>query len=194
MRNSSVCLLVAFAATLFTSAQDDSRVITDNGIKFYYNKQQGITPSYIAYFGKLFSHQDLRTLRGDTLYKKSLNTKVVVYNFWFTRCQPCIAEMPALNKLVDLFPSDSVVFVAISFDDSSTLRKFLEKSTFRFQQVSLPQSLIWTMKKLSYYPITFIINRQQEIHYVLFGRVGGQNPAAELTSLLESKIREALKY
>ena len=101
--------------------------------------------------------------------------------------------MPALNKLYARINSDSVEFIGITFDDTTTIRKFLAKNEFHFNIVSLDQNSIWSMKRMSYYPMTFIINRRQEISYALFGRVGSKNQDEELSGLLESKIRTALK-
>lgn len=193
MRKTFGYILPCFFACLYTYAQDPTRVIVDNGRKFYYNKEQGITSSYTSYFGKSFSQKDFQTFDGKFISGDALKTKTVVYNFWFVHCKPCIAEMPALNKLSSRFGSDSVEFIGITFDDSATIQKFLEKNEFRFNIVSLDQPSIWTMKKMSYYPMTFIINRRQEISYALFGRVGGKTPEVELVSLLESKIRAAMK-
>lgn len=39
------------------------------------------------------------TLNGDTITEKQLIGKVILINFWFEHCDPCIAELPALNEL-----------------------------------------------------------------------------------------------
>ncbi|RZK16686.1 MAG: redoxin domain-containing protein [Pedobacter sp.] len=39
---------------------------------------------------------------GKMFSKTSLNNQVVVINFWFENCPPCIAEMPELNKFISL--------------------------------------------------------------------------------------------
>ena len=39
-------------------------------------------------------------LEGGSLSLSALRGKVVVVNWWATSCGPCIAEMPALSKLV----------------------------------------------------------------------------------------------
>ena len=191
----TILIIAASFFTFISFSQDSKRSIVDYGRKFYYNKEEGITPSYISTFGNSFLQEDLHTVSGKTLFKDSLKKKVVVYNFWFTKCQPCISEMPGLNKLYEKFisKSDSVEFIAITFNDTATIRTFLEKKEFLFNIASLSQPAISKMKKISYYPMTFIINRRQQISYAFFGRVGGKNSDDELSNLLESKLMKALK-
>lgn len=43
------------------------------------------------------------TLDNKKIELSKLKGQVVVLNFWFTRCQPCIEEMPGFNKLVDFY-------------------------------------------------------------------------------------------
>ncbi len=40
---------------------------------------------------------EFQTLEGKTLRSADLKGQVLLLNFWFTRCRPCIAEMPLLN-------------------------------------------------------------------------------------------------
>ena len=46
---------------------------------------------------------DVTTITGERIKLAELKEKIVVVNFWFKACAPCIAEMPALNKLADEF-------------------------------------------------------------------------------------------
>ena len=52
--------------------------------------------------------KDLSSFSGLTVNKKpfsdsDLKNQVVVINFWFEKCPPCIAEMPELNNLVSKY-------------------------------------------------------------------------------------------
>jgi thiol-disulfide isomerase/thioredoxin len=48
-----------------------------------------------------------------------LKGKVVFLNFWATWCPPCLAEMPAVNKLYSKFKDDNdVVFILVDADSN----------------------------------------------------------------------------
>jgi thiol-disulfide isomerase/thioredoxin len=51
--------------------------------------------------------------------------QVVVLNFWATRCGPCVAETPGLDRLRKALAADAVAFVLVSDEDAATIRAFL---------------------------------------------------------------------
>jgi thiol-disulfide isomerase/thioredoxin len=56
---------------------------------------------------------------------KRLNGKVVVLEFWNTRCGPCISAIPHLNALADQFSNRPVVFLAVTDDNADHAKDFL---------------------------------------------------------------------
>ena len=54
------------------------------------------------------------TSEGSILKLDSLKGKVVIINFWATWCPPCVAEMPDLNKLYQLYHKKGLEIVAIA--------------------------------------------------------------------------------
>jgi thiol-disulfide isomerase/thioredoxin len=79
----------------------------------------------------------VKDLQGNTIRLTALKGKVVVVNFWGTGCGPCIGEMPALNKLVQKYRSNSnVVFLAITGDETARLQQFFKKRTFLYTVVN----------------------------------------------------------
>ncbi len=78
----------------------------------------------------------VKTISGEPISLAELSGKVVVINFWFTSCAPCITEMPALNRLVDEFKGKDVVFIALAKDDAQELARFLDKRQFNFNIVA----------------------------------------------------------
>ena len=62
---------------------------------------------------------------------ESLKGKVVVLEFWNTRCAPCIAAIPHLNELATEFEQKPVVFLSVSDDNPSYLKQFLKRKPMK---------------------------------------------------------------
>ncbi len=55
---------------------------------------------------------------GKRIDAANLQGKVVFINFWATWCPPCIAEMPSINKLYDVYRDhEDVVFIIADVDN-----------------------------------------------------------------------------
>ena len=77
----------------------------------------------------------MRTLEGQSFASKDLKGKVVVLNFWFVGCAPCIVEIPGLNRLVKELEGRDIVFLALALDGPKTLRSFLREKAFDYHIV-----------------------------------------------------------
>jgi uncharacterized protein (TIGR03435 family) len=64
---------------------------------------------------------------GAQLNWTALKGNVVVLEFWATWCGPCIAAMPHLNDLADIFKDQPVKFIAITDQDEKVVEPFLRK-------------------------------------------------------------------
>jgi thiol-disulfide isomerase/thioredoxin len=69
-----------------------------------------------------------------TLSRDELAGKVVLIDFWATWCEPCLIELPEIQKLIEAYAKDrkEVLIVALSEDDEPSdlaeLRKLVEKT------------------------------------------------------------------
>ena len=99
---------------------------------------------------------------GNHIKLSELKGKVVVLNFWFTKCHPCVDEMPNLNKLVKQYEDKNVTFLAITFNSKDTVQKFLKSHTFDYTIVPNATDVISTYAAQSF-PTSMVINKKGEI-------------------------------
>lgn len=99
---------------------------------------------------------------------KKLKGKVVVINFWFTTCGPCIKEMPLLNDLVAANKEKPVVFIAPGPDEEAKITKFLKKNPFNYHIVPNSLGYITTMK-IENFPTHLVVDKEGIIRQVFIG-------------------------
>ena len=116
---------------------------------------------------------NLKDLKGKTHILSELKGKVVVLNFWFVECKPCIMEMPELNQLVEEFKEKNIVFLAIALNDKKELKKFLKTTDFNYKVVANGQTSADSYG-VKGFPTNVIIDQNGIIHYVSTG-IGPNN-------------------
>ncbi|MGD2246202.1 MAG: TlpA disulfide reductase family protein [Candidatus Aminicenantes bacterium] len=134
---------------------------------------------------KLAPGFEVKTLEGKTLRLTDLKGKVVVLNFWYIECAPCRVEIPCLNKLVDEFSGQDVVFIGFALDKPEELRSFLKEVAFKYQIVA-EASAICSLFGVSAYPTHVIINKQGQIEFLLLG--GSPNQDDKLRPLIKNLL------
>lgn len=73
---------------------------------------------------------DLRDLEGNPVPATDWAGRVLVLNFWATWCTPCIAEMPALSRLLQQTADLGVQFAFISSETADVVRPFVAKKAW----------------------------------------------------------------
>ncbi len=110
------------------------------------------------------------TVDNEVIEPSKLIGKVVVLNFWFTKCEPCIKEMPYLNKLVTTFSGKDVAFISLAPEDPEKLKAFFTKHPFAFKTIPNSETIRRDVFKLfSIWPYTIIIDKNGKINTMSFG-------------------------
>ena len=103
-------------------------------------KEMGLTsmlPDSADIIGKRAPDFTMTDLNGHEISSETTKGKVVVLNFWFVSCKPCIAEIPELNEVYKTYKNNSdVVFASITFDKKEKVDVFLEKHPLQYPVVS----------------------------------------------------------
>lgn len=68
-------------------------------------------------------------LNGKVWRLADLRGKAVLINFWASWCEPCRAEMPALQALADFYGPEKLVVLAVNFKESNAKMAQYTKST-----------------------------------------------------------------
>jgi len=76
---------------------------------------------------------ELQSLDGKMVKLSDLKGKVVLLNFWSTRCAPCTAELPSLNRLYASLRKNGLEVCAISIDASDKpVRELVQEKNLTF--------------------------------------------------------------
>jgi len=94
---------------------------------------------------------------------KDLKGKIIVLDFWFTKCAPCVASIPALNHLAKQFPE--VVFLSVTFNNANEIDKFLDKMVMYYPVGSDPEQKTIRDFGVEAFPETFLIDENGIIRW-----------------------------
>lgn len=112
-----------------------------------------------AVIGKKVPDFSMTDLDGNIISLKELKGKVVVLNFWFTSCKPCIEEIPELNKVHQQYASDKeVVFASVTFNKAGEVKQFLEKHPIQYPVVADAKN-ICDIFEVRGFPTNIVIDR-----------------------------------
>ena len=112
-----------------------------------------------------------RDIKGNKIKLNELNGKVVVLNFWFIGCPPCMQEIPELNKIVDKYANNpNVVFLAIGLDGRYDIKQFLKTNPYNFDIIDDGRYYA-NLYNVTLYPTTVILDKARKVMFntVSFG-------------------------
>ena len=110
-------------------------------------------------------------LAGNTVSLSDFAGRLVLINFWATWCEPCLREMPSLERMQSRL-GDQITVVAISEDrgGSKTVEPFINKLGLKsFKTYLDPKSDAGRAFKVAGLPTSFLIDREGRV----LGRIEG---------------------
>lgn len=112
-----------------------------------------------------------KDILGNTYTPEDIKGKVVVINFWFMSCAPCIEEMPELNKLVEEYENNNdVLFLALTLDEKgSMLNKFLETNVFNYNIIPDSQDYIMNKLQVNSFPTHIVLDKNSNVVFTFSG-------------------------
>lgn len=162
-------LLMTGRFKLKTEKKDNSEFILSRISDEEYEKklEAALKPKESNFFrtGNKFGHFKTTDINGNKINTKNLAGKIIVLNYWFIKCPPCVREMPELNHLVETYKTDSsVVFIAIALDQKYDLEQFLKTTRFEYTIVHEGR-FIADQNKITSYPTNVVIDQQGKVYF-----------------------------
>ena len=110
----------------------------------------------------LFTGVDLNS--GQAISLQDYRGKVVLLDFWASWCPPCLASLPAYDRMRQKLGTDEFDVISINVDeDTQDALDFLEKRPVSFPVIADPQGEIGIPYKIRTLPRSFILDRQGQI-------------------------------
>jgi thiol-disulfide isomerase/thioredoxin len=201
--------LLAFSCVLSTTifAQlpnldnlNESRPCWEN-MKFYFAKQDPTINQLVRdsvmlkdwVFGQNESaFTEIMDLHGKKWSPQDFAGKIVVLNFWFIGCKPCMAEIPAIHKLMDYYQDKKVVFLSSSVDDKDKITEWLKTNVLNIPIISKsynrPDQCVLMGR-----PLNLVIDQNGALQYLKMGGSAGEKAETELFDNLTPLIDNLLK-
>jgi len=132
-------------AFVFTKIDDDILAETTDKIDLS-EKQKAV------YF-------NLTDLNGKKYTLDDLKGKIIVMNYWFSACRPCVMEMPELNKLVTKYRDKNVVFLGLTYNVKPNIERFLQRFEFDYNLIPEAQIEIHNYQ-VKTYPTHIVIDQK----------------------------------
>jgi peroxiredoxin len=119
-----------------------------------------------------------------------LQGKVVLVEFWGTWCGPCVASMPHVQDLWTRYRDKGLVIAAISYEEPSVLRPFIEGKGYTMPVGSDPEKSCIGAYGVESWPTTVVIDRKGLVVYL--GIPTGAEPFVQQALGLETSATTLL--
>lgn len=132
---------------------------------------------------------------GRAVSNEILKNKVVLINFWFEGCHPCMAEMEALNELQQqLKDNKDFLFISFTWDNPETIKRVSQKYHITFGIFSTSEQECRRLNFDNGYPTHIVLDRIGAIKYLHSGGGSTKNegPRNFVMKTLLSKIKGEL--
>ena len=137
--------------------------------------------------GDAFPDVQIVRLDGTTIDTSSLlDGRPLVVNLWYSTCQPCKREMPAIESAFQRY-SDRVRFVGVNTLDSvDTTQSFARELGVTYELVRDPDGHLTTAAGVANFPMTFFVATDGTITRQISGEMNGDELESAITEVISS--------
>lgn len=112
----------------------------------------------------------LQDVNGHKIPFSALQGKWVLINYWASWCEPCLAEIPELNRFYEENKHKNVVLFAVNYEGLSpaTQKKLIREVGIRYPSLNDPAEVL-QLGDIRGVPVTFIFNPEGQLARALYG-------------------------
>ncbi|MBT8218444.1 MAG: TlpA family protein disulfide reductase [Bacteroidia bacterium] len=132
-------------------------------------------------------HSTLVSTDGILIDHAFLKGKIVIIDFWYIRCQPCMRELPGLHEIAKLYPDNDVVILSLSRDDEESIQEYGLDTTDNVHMIPNIHPLVIDGADFRY-PFKALVGPEGQLIYSLLGAKKTNTPIATLVSDFSPKI------
>ncbi len=104
--------------------------------------------------------------------------KVIVLNFWYTTCGPCVAELPGFNRVRNEFGDDVMIIAlhAAGLETNAAIQKFIDETMNDGENYWSDYSIIFALDKKDEcfktiggtptYPTTVVVDKEGKVSFM----------------------------
>ena len=174
-------VVLAFVTTRIFNDNDTPSYTLSNSINLSSN---GIATNTLL-LGSQLPAIKLENVDGQEISTQSLLNKPLIINVWYSTCEPCRRELPALAN-ADMQYRNLVRFVGVNIKDSATVaREFAAQYGVEFELLLDKNGLFISQLGIATAPVTLAIDQQG----VIVGQKAGEISASELDELVKELLK-----
>ena len=128
-------------------------------------------------------------LEGKKVSLSDFRGKVVLLDFWATRCPPCRQEIPELQKIFDEYRSKGVVVIGASSESSEKIRPFKQKMAISYPLLKVATK-VFSAYQVRFIPTTYIIDKKGYIQHREVGFAPGRGVEEKFRSVIKKLLGE----
>ena len=142
--------------------------------------------------------QKAQSFKGNYLTKSKLefdlanfSDNIIILDFWYKTCPPCIKSIPQLNRIYNKYKSQGVKLFGVNDIDTDSLSRkqlipFVKRENIKYPIVLIDKSVSQNYKVRGY-PTFYIINKSGNIEYSKLGY--SENMEQEVDSILNKILK-----
>jgi thiol-disulfide isomerase/thioredoxin len=130
---------------------------------------------------------NLQDFDGKSIPADQFKGNIVVLDFWATWCVPCIAEIPALNRLQEKYAAKGVrvVGVALASGNAVEVKPFVGRNKMKYTVLMGDDDQVYDLNVVAF-PTTYLVTRDMKVFRRYIG--AGPKKAAELEADIQKLL------